>query len=342
MKEWYLIGQQTAPNMIGGYEDQGFVECKDDAFIESLTTSIADTVILYNYDLSKSKQIRVILQGNTADTYLKSMERSIMVSIGTLHAGDYIYFEDSYWIVEGRPGNNKIYEKATLKLCQYKLRWQRDDGKIIERWANLTSASKYDIGESGNNVIVLGNNNFTVVMPHDKDSMTIEGKRVFIDTSETPRKVFKITRNDDALFIYRNQGAVLSLIADKTEFNPEVDRPDLLLCDYIDVECPSLDHQDQNIIANISGDPTIKLGFSRIFTVNFMDENSNELSWQDINFRWNIVSSFDLGLIEQTVQDNRIKLLIEDELCLDEKFKLQVLTDDTVIGEIVITVLDIF
>ena len=342
MKEWYLIGQQTAPNMIGGYEDQGFVECKDDAFIESLTTSIADTVILYNYDLSKSKQIRVILQGNTADTYLKSMERSIMVPIGTLHAGDYIYFEDSYWIVEGRPGNNKIYEKATLKLCQYKLRWQRDDGKIIERWANLTSASKYDIGESGNNVIVLGNNNFTVVIPHDKDSMTIEGKRVFIDTSDTPRKVFKITRNDDALFIYGNQGAILSLIADKTEFNPEVDRPDLLLCDYINVKCQSSVHQDQDVIANISGDPTIKLGFSRIFTVSFMDENSNKISWQDIDFRWNIVGSFDLGLIEQTVQDNRIKLLIEDELCLDEKFKLQVLTDDTVIGEIVITVLDIF
>lgn len=328
--------------MIGGYEDQGFVECKDDAFIESLTTTVADTVILYNYDLSKSKQIRAIVQGNTADTYLKSMERSILVPIGTLHAGNYIYFEDSYWIVEGRPGNNKIYEKATLKLCQYKLRWQRDDGKIIERWANLTSASKYDIGESGNNVIVLGNNNFTVVIPHDKDSMTIEGKRVFIDTSDTPRKVFKITRNDDALFIYGNQGAVLSLIADKTEFNPEADRPDLLLCDYIDVECPSPDHQDQNIIANISGDPTIKLGFSRIFTVNFMDENSNELSWQDIDFRWNIVGSFDLNLIEQTVHDNRIKLLIEDELCLDEKFKLQVLIDDTVISEIMITVLDIF
>ena len=50
MKEWYLIDNNTKPNMIGGYENEGFLDCKDDAFYETLETDMADTVILYNYD----------------------------------------------------------------------------------------------------------------------------------------------------------------------------------------------------------------------------------------------------------------------------------------------------
>lgn len=91
MKEWYLIRNNTKPNMLGGYENQAFLDYKDDAFSESLETDIATTVTLYNHDLSESKEIRGIIQGNTADTQSKSMERSILVFIGTLHSGDYIF-----------------------------------------------------------------------------------------------------------------------------------------------------------------------------------------------------------------------------------------------------------
>ena len=227
MQEWYLIGNNTKPNMIGGYENEGFLDCKDDAFYETLETDMADTVILYNYDLSESKEIRAIVEGNTADTQLKSMERSILVPVGTLHSGDYIFFEDEYWIVDGRPGNNKIYEKATLKECQYKLRWQKSDGTIIERFANLTSSSKYDVGENSNNTIILTSNNYLIIIPNDKDSMTLDGKRVFIDLSDIPEKVFKITRNDDVLFAHGSHGGTLNLIADTTEFNKDKDNQEL-------------------------------------------------------------------------------------------------------------------
>ncbi len=155
MKEWYLIGANTKPNMLGGYENQSFLDYKEDAFAESLKTDIATTVLLYNYDLSDSKEIRGIIQGNTADTQLKSMERSILVPIGTLKAGNYIFYENEYWLVNGRPGHNKIYEKATLIECQYLLKWQNSNGDINERWINLTSASKYDVGENAGKTIIL-------------------------------------------------------------------------------------------------------------------------------------------------------------------------------------------
>ena len=349
MQEWYLIGNNTKPNMIGGYENEGFLDCKDDAFYETLETDLADIVILYNYDLSESKEIRGIVEGNTADTQLKSMERSILVPVGTLHSGDYIFFEDEYWIVDGRPGNNKIYEKATLKECQYKLRWQKDDGTIVERFANLTSSSKYDVGENGNNTIILTSNNYLIIMPNDKDSMTIDGKRVFIDLSDIPEKVFKITRNDDVLYNHHTHGGTLNLIADKTELNKEKDNQELWLCDYIDISSPSTPtppkpsnpDETADLSAKISGNTNLRIGVTRTYTVTLSDKEGNAVQWNDTKYSWNVISDFD---VRQTVTENKISLTVEDEDFIDSSFLLQVikLNDDAVIGEIEITVVDVF
>ena len=75
MQEWYLLMPDTRPNITGGYENESFIDYKDDAFYEMLQTDIASNVILYNSDLSSSSIIRCVIQGNTADTQLKSMER---------------------------------------------------------------------------------------------------------------------------------------------------------------------------------------------------------------------------------------------------------------------------
>ena len=348
MQEWYLIGNNTKPNMIGGYENEGFLDCKDDAFYETLETDLADIVILYNYDLSESKEIRGIVEGNTADTQLKSMERSILVPVGTLHSGDYIFFEDEYWIVDGRPGNNKIYEKATLKECQYKLRWQKDDGTIVERFANLTSSSKYDVGENGNNTIILTSNNYLIIMPNDKDSMTIDGKRVFIDLSDIPEKVFKITRNDDVLYNHHTHGGTLNLIADKTELNKEKDNQELWLCDYIDISSPatptppkpSNPDETADLSAKISGNTNLRIGVTRTYTVTLSDKEGNAVQWNDTKYSWNVISDFD---VRQTVTENKISLTVEDEDFIDSSFLLQVikLNDSSVLSEIEITVIDV-
>ena len=345
MQEWYLIGDKTSPNMIGGYENDGFLDCKDDAFYETLQTDLADTVIVYNYDLSESRKIRGIVEGNTADTQLKSMERSILVPIGTLHSGDYVFFEDEYWIVDGRPGNNKIYEKATLKECQYKLRWQKDDGSIIERFANFTSSSKYDVGENGNNTIILSSNNYLIIMPNDKDSMTIEGKRVFIDLSDVPEKVFKITRNDDVLFNHHGHGGTLNFIADKVELNKDKDNQELGICNYIPITTPTPPQPstpDETTILSgiISGNKNLKIGFSRTYTATISDANGNAIDWDDTLYGWNVVSDF---AVEQNIDENKIKLFIDDDSLIGESFLLQVIKfdDDTVVSAVKITVSDV-
>lgn len=341
IKEWYLITPNTRPNITSGFGNDAFVDYKDDAFAEVLTTDIADDLILYNYDLSKSVELRGVIQGNIADTQLKSMERTVLVPIGTLHSGDYIFFEDEYWIVDGRPGNNKTYEKATLKECQYKLRWQKNDGTVIERWANFASASKYDVGETNDKTIILTSNNLTVIMPNDKDSMTIDGKRVFIDHSDIPEKVFKITRNDDVLFLHGSHGGTLSLIADKVELNLETDRQDLRLCDYID-PTPSTPPQkpDETTVlrAVITGSSNLRIGIQRNYTATITDSDGNVVQWND-PYSWNVVSDFE---VVQEVDDNTIKLLVDNEDYVSSLILLQIIKDGQTLTELEVTVIDSF
>lgn len=329
MKEWYLMTDNTRPNITSGFENEAFRNYKDDTLMESLDSDIADTVLLYNYDLSTHIKIKGIISGNLADTQLKSMERSIIVPIGTLHSGDYIFFEDEFWIVDGRPGNNKVYEKATLKECQYKLRWQKDDGTIVERWANLTSASKYDVGETGNNTIFLTSNNLTIIIPHDKDSLTIDGKRVFIDSSEIPEKVFKITRNDDVLFTHGLHGGTLNLIADKTELNLAVDRQDLRICDYISTEnvnttLPSIIQNKTGISKasiSFSGKPVLKIGgSSKSLSGIFLNDN---VETSDIGV-WEIITIDELyPYVKYEAKDNVLNIKVLENEFVNSKIRIK-------------------
>lgn len=344
MKEWYLIKSNTRPNLIGGYENQSFLDYKDDAFSESLDTDLADTVILYNYDLSKSKVIKGIIQGNTADTQLKSLERTILFPIGTVLAGMYVFFENCYWLVNGYPSSNKFYEKATLVLCQYLLKWQNENGDIIERWVNLTSASKYDVGESGDKTMIFTSNNYTVLIPNDDESMELEGKRVFIDRSRTnPIKVFKITRNDDTLYDYGGHGGILSLIADKTEFNPETDNQALRICNYV---APTLlsDLSNSNIITSqIIGRTNLKIGFPRTYSVEFKHENVCNICLSSHKFEWKINSPIaDKLTISYSMDNFQITILATDKQLIGKSFILQVVINSEVSSAITIHIEDLF
>lgn len=221
----------------GGFENDSFTTYKDDYIDDLLDTELAVTVTRYNYDMSEHEDVRVVIQDNLADTYLKSINRTILAPIGTLKSGDYIKYEDEFWLIVGRPGNNKWYEKAVAVLCQTYIKWQNADGDIITRWSHFSSASKYDIGEGGNSMIFYESNNFIVMMPSDAETIRLDDKRVFIDVNPEygmlPKRVFKVTRNDDVLYHYHVHGSVIGLIVDRDELNLATDNQELGICDYI-------------------------------------------------------------------------------------------------------------
>lgn len=333
MKEWYLMTSDTSPNVLSGYEDSYYLDFKDDAFSESLSTDIGTTVQLCNHDLSERKSIRCIIQGNLADTHLKSMERICLFQRGTAKAGMYIFFENRYWLITGYPGTNGVYEKATIILCQYLLKWQDENKNIIERWCNITSASKYDNGEYTGPIITTTSNNFTILIPDDIDGLGLDGKRVFIDKTTHPRKVYKITRSDEVLYDYGEHGSILSFIADKDEYNPDTDNQELKICDYKDTIYTII--PTTNYTTTISGNRNIKVGFPRTYSVEFLDETG--ISMDIDNFSWNINSSFD---IKQEVNGKKIVLSTDNEDYIGSSFLLQVIVEEQIVKEIEIGIVE--
>ena len=268
--------------------------------------------------------------------------------------GDYIHDtkDDTYWLVYNSFNVNDVHYEGKLIQCNYPLKWQLSNGKVVERWANIISASKYDTGETGNATIVLSSNNFTVLIGYCEEGYELEGKRVFIDKRNVnPEKVFKMTRGDDVLFDSGNMGAIMSFIADKTEFNKDEDRPDLKLCNYIDVgsdsdntDTPTTPSDPENpnettdLSANIKGNKNLKVGFSRTYTATITDADGNAVEWDD-TYAWNAISDFEVG---QEIDGNTIKLLVEDEDCVDSLILLQVIRNNSVVAEIEITVMEMW
>ena len=342
MKEWYLMNNHK-PNTVSGYEGDILTDFAQSNFTDVLETAFSDAVLLYNHDLSDCKEIRCVIQGNSADTYLKSMERVALFPIGTVKAGMYIFFENRYWLITGYPSNNKSYEKATLVLCQYKLKWQNANGDIVERWINASSGSKYDVGESETKTITLASDNLILLIPDDEETLNLDGKRVFIDKRPVPTKVYKITRSDDILFDYGVHGGILSFITDRKELNEATDNQELGICDYNPPTTPPEEDDETTISSGtitgtISGNKSLKVGFARTYTANLVDEDGNAVEWSD-EFKWNVVSDIEVGLTEN---GDQIELLVDDEDLVDSTFFLQILNGNSVITQIEITVVGTF
>lgn len=311
MKEWYLINDDTRPNLTGGFENEGYNDYVNDSFYELLNTDLANVVKICNNDLSNEKEVKCLIIGNSADTQLKTLQRTAIFPKGLVKSGMYVIYENTYWIIDGYPGDCVAYEKVTMKLCQYKLKWQNKKGDIIERWGNFTSASKYDVGETGTNIILVSSNNYTVIVPFDDECLELEDRRLFIDQRTIPKKVFKFTREDDVLFTFNeNKGGVLSFIADKVAFNPETDNQELRICDYFDpkIDSPVEDDEIQILSSIRYKFRTLYIGKKSTFEAVFKTISGEVI---DKVPKWTVISEFNDSIyIEET--GSEINILVDD------------------------------
>ena len=259
--------------------------------------------------------------------------------------GEYLHDtkDDTYWLIYNSFNVNDVHYEGKMIQCNYLLRRQIANGKIIERYSNIVSASKYDVGETGNSTLVLSSNNYTILIGYCGEGFELEGKRVFIDIKPTkPTKVFKITRSDDVIYNSDGAGSLLSFIADKTEFNPNKDNQELRICDYIDPSSPlppTPPEPDETTVLRcvISGNASLKNGYKRPYSVKFTDKDENTINWENINFKWNIVN--DPGLITNAYE-NKIDILFDDEDSIGSSFLLQVIVEGKILAESKITIIE--
>ena len=269
-------------------------------------------------------------------------------------AGDYVEWADSTWLVLNADSDDEGYTDGNLRQCQHRIYWQKADGTIVSRYAYTENASSYSNGETGNNTITLQSNQFMVYLPYDEETAELDnGKRVHMSRSNAKCKPYELTRPDDITYGFGEKG-VLNIIFTQTQYNQENDKLITLedgtqtwICDYIDSSPttppsePTTPDETEDLSVTISGNTNLKVGFSRTYTATLSDKDGNAVQWDDTKYGWNITSDFD---VKQSVTENKISLTVEDEDFIDSSFILQVikLDDNSVIGEIEITVIDVF
>ena len=199
-------------------------------------------------------------------------------------AGDYVEWADAMWLMVSCDWDKEVYTYGKMQQCNYVLKWQNTDAEIIERWSVILSASKYNNGEKYNNVIVVGSNQLMVYLPIDEETLKLKSdKRLMVDFNTESPKCYDITRVDTVTMgydgtaepRYDGKGCIL-LVLTETEINPDVDRIDLMLCDYInpnDIPHPS------PINITYSGLPQLRIGGRKTFTA----ETENEVVFSLVN-----------------------------------------------------------
>lgn len=350
MKEWYLT--TPIPNITSGYESDVISEYAQSNFTDVLETTFSDRVMLYNSDLSQHSIINCIVQGNVSDTKEKSIERTILFPIGTSVAGKYILFENAFWLLVGYPGNNKSYEKITASLCNFKLRWQNHDGKIIERLAHSELFSVGTSGVSENNTIAIGDDKYRLILPIDEEIKFLKRDMRFsidFDEAETP-DIYRLTNRKVLSGNYQNsnKGGTIIFTMSYDAFNKTTDKLITLddgtkvwICDYFSptVPVPTPPDETTDLSASISGNASLKIGYERTYTVSFKDLDGNVVN--GVDFEWNVVSGFN-GRIEQTVIGNIIKLKVVNDSLIGESFLLSISVEGAVLSKLTINVVEGF
>ena len=184
-------------------------------------------------------------------------------------AGQYVEWADAMWLIVSCDWDKEVYTYGKLQQCNYILKWQNESAQVIERWSIIMSASKYNNGEKYNNIIVVGSNQLMVYLPLDEETLKLASdKRLMVDFNTDAPKCYDITRVDTVTMAYdgtaepsyNGKGCVL-LVLTETEINPDVDRIDLMLCNYVN---PSDIPQPSTI--SFTGKPEIRIGGRKTFT----------------------------------------------------------------------------
>lgn len=340
MQDWYLM---QSPTMTSGDESDLLSEYSEDAFTEVAASTVGDDIEIYNSDLTLNTTIRGIVQNKTQDTQLKTMSRQLLAPIGSCKAGMYMKYKDIFWLIVGFVDNNSVFEKAIATICNYLLSWVNPQGKIIQRWINVTSASQYNNGETSNANTTVRSDQLMVLMPDDDECLLLEtGARFVIDKrckvyeknfaedvmadTSKPILTYELTRMDGVLYNYINSGYIGFMAYQDEQHEKDgfykIDGKGYWLCDSVEYK-----PQENKVLkcAILSTNDSIYSGIDEeIFIAQFYDDEGNIV---EINPEWTINCTFKDKLNVRCFDDS-IAISVNDDSLINKSFELLLSADN--------------
>ena len=136
-----------------------------------------------------------------------------------------------------------------------------------------------------------------------------------------------MTQNDTTSYNYGKKGLVKVTVYEHPN-NSETDRPDLGICDYINMSAGSKDAgatvketccRASKAVIEYNTNVIKSGGDSQVFVGKFYDDKGNEVV--DISPHWTIVCDFSDKLMVEEF-DNCLSIGIDDDDYIDEEFKI--------------------
>lgn len=231
-EEWYLLSQ---PLFNSGFESEEFSAYATEGFEEVLSSFLADDVEIFDKSLSVDPiKTRAIIQGVTADTYNNSVVRQFLCRIGTLQCGQYIKSKDKYWLINGLPDDNKMYEKAAGWYCKYSIRFISPlTGEIVEYPVYDINSTQYGSGETSKNYMTLGTSQHLVYLPYNEETVKIDsGFRFLIDKNKDQPTAYRLAQVDTSSYSSGKNDGLIQWTIVESQFDELTDSRELLIADY--------------------------------------------------------------------------------------------------------------
>ena len=315
------------------------------------------------YDFAMDREDDTLLNGNPFIKSPRIFDRKFVdnvhhkITVETIldedfiECGDYLEYDGMVWLCLNSYSFHKLYCRATFMSCDCKIYWINANGELKSQYVIDQNSTQYNSGESGNSTMTLGAAQHMLKMQCNDDTILLDSPQKFaIDKNIKKPTCYKVTQNDNTSYNYGK--GLCCITVSETQLNQETDKlitledgAQVWVCDYIETSTPtppqpSTPNETAVLNATISGTSNLRIGVTRTYTATLSDKNGNAVQWDDTKYGWNVVSDFD---VKQTVTENKISLTVEDEDFIDSSFILQVikLNDNSVIGEIKITVIDV-
>lgn len=276
--------------------------------------------------------------GNTYKKKIKSRHEDI------IKLGDYVKWNNQIWMITLLDSDDKAWNRGYMYLCEILLRWQDDNGNIIERWGYSEDYTKYSMGESGNSTITVGDYQYGITLPVDEytKKLTRENRFAVDFEGNYPPDTYRLTGKKGFISDYRyfDKGGVFTITLSYEQFNKVTDKlvklennTEVWICDYnspTTSTLPPLEPDNPSTSVTITGGDTLRYGRSKTWTVIFSDSENQP------SFTWNVKSDFK---ITQNITDNKIQLKCIDDTAIDCTFILQILNEDSdILSETTITI----
>lgn len=215
---------------------------------------------------------------------------------------------------------NDIYYKSTLIKC---------NGVFNENTGEIHNVPFYSDNlkssvSIGNSTISISNGNLELITEENSLSKQIQINQYFNEFGRT----FRVTNK------YIMDG-IVHVIAE-VEADQDADFVNIPQIDSL----PNLSEEETTAPLynfKISGNTSLKFGYTRTYILYITDENDNAI--ENVDFTWNVVSDF---AVEQIINGNQIKLRVkDDENLIGNTFLLQVIVEESVKAKICIKVVEL-